>query len=999
MKKDLFTDGISHIDVDAVERLLQIEQDMQDRQKRQRRTRLLIIPAAALLALLVCMTAVIIPFIPRTLDIEYESSKGLPENFWVYYVNDKGAQKREYVSMPRGADNVFASWKHLNTVGDEVQLLGYTVTTEPMAGATVVPDTLWESLLQMLGKTGEQTVVTATLSAQITSYENYDALIDSLTQTLAKYAGVDVEQVRILIDGASDSAVSGPWKFSYKTSHVITQPGTDITVTIRMTNVSSEDVTYQDSWLPSAILIMDNTAIITHEEIFMLDEYDCVFVPGESREITYTFPIPEDALTGSYDLIVSFGEHSVTFEKAIAIIGNPDSAGFGYSMKEFEKFMQESGFADASYTGAAKIFSEYKYQGEDVQNLMQILSYEMLDGGFGQEGEGELFSSYIYSPGERKEGKSFSALFIGKQLPDGMVLPHGITPEDTLTEALCKMGMNQATALALIEGKTTLTLASDNTNKLAYNVNEQAGRVAISYQISDTSYVSDDILETTVRSLGLEFSLQGKFIQFNIGVTTKLSAPSKYSGTVKFTRYYDHRVYSVNWEFDKEQTDWFLDVVNNGTWVDGTPIYTDFKSVPIIRVGNTSLMLIEGFLMDRGTYMELSGEQVMKLREIAKGFPFHYSGPVSVASSSLPDTPTYELTTEEVDQLLIILNSGTWQKGSLNLEHEYTVTVQTTLFGYSSSQGIFSDGERFLLLSEQERKFVNSIVTRSSYQPQFSSIVPNTSVEYTIPPGVAKSLLQALNNAPWKYVVDHIELNPDLEFDCNGTVISYTDGVFHTDNYYAYADSYTRDCLETLRLAVEKFSSLQYTAIVYFEGEYYGYHAEIDRTQGFDDVECSQLKACANVVAIRADLDVNALLNAQCYLIQAENGKTILHTSDAALTDFEKFTEIAPDFSKETGMPQVHAAHGYAPTYQLTEQEAQTLRDIQARLDYHSKDSYEVLVEPGNRVFDTVFVVSGYKVYYDDGNRLIAIGNWQATISEQDKSTLSGIFSKYVPGA
>ena len=36
MKKDLFTDGISHIDVDAVERLLQIEQNMQAKKKRQR---------------------------------------------------------------------------------------------------------------------------------------------------------------------------------------------------------------------------------------------------------------------------------------------------------------------------------------------------------------------------------------------------------------------------------------------------------------------------------------------------------------------------------------------------------------------------------------------------------------------------------------------------------------------------------------------------------------------------------------------------------------------------------------------------------------------------------------------------------------------------------------------------------------------------------------------------------------------------------------------------
>ena len=99
MKKDLFTDGISHIDVDAVERLLQIEQNMQAKKKRQRYARLLLIPAAALIALMVCMTAVIIPFIPKTLDVAYEPVKGLPENVWVYYVNDKGTQKRERVNL------------------------------------------------------------------------------------------------------------------------------------------------------------------------------------------------------------------------------------------------------------------------------------------------------------------------------------------------------------------------------------------------------------------------------------------------------------------------------------------------------------------------------------------------------------------------------------------------------------------------------------------------------------------------------------------------------------------------------------------------------------------------------------------------------------------------------------------------------------------------------------------------------------------------------------
>ena len=200
MKKDLFTDGVSYIDVDAVERLLQIEQDMERKRLRSKRARLLLIPAAALVALLVCVSLAMIPFIPKNLDIAYEPSEGLPGNVWVYYVGENGKQQRELVKQPAGAQNMFASWQHLNELDGQVQLLNYSVTTEPMAGATVEPNTLLE-FLQQLGKRDEQTIVTATLSAGITSCENYDALIDSLIQTIAKYAGVSPEQVRILIDG------------------------------------------------------------------------------------------------------------------------------------------------------------------------------------------------------------------------------------------------------------------------------------------------------------------------------------------------------------------------------------------------------------------------------------------------------------------------------------------------------------------------------------------------------------------------------------------------------------------------------------------------------------------------------------------------------------------------------------------------------------------------------------------------------------------------------
>ena len=147
MKKDLFLDGVSYIDPDAVERLLQIEQDMQRQQRRKKYAQLLLIPAAALMALLVCMTAIIIPFIPRTLDIEYEPSKGEPENVWVYYVNENGTQKRERVNLPQGTHNVFQAWKHLNVVGDEVEILNYSVDTDTMQPA-VEPNTLLEFLQQ-----------------------------------------------------------------------------------------------------------------------------------------------------------------------------------------------------------------------------------------------------------------------------------------------------------------------------------------------------------------------------------------------------------------------------------------------------------------------------------------------------------------------------------------------------------------------------------------------------------------------------------------------------------------------------------------------------------------------------------------------------------------------------------------------------------------------------------------------------------------------------------
>ena len=280
---------------------------------------------AAALALLACTALVIIPFIPKNLDIAYEPSEGSPGNVWVYYVGENGKQQRELVKQPGGAQNVFASWQHLNEVDEQVQLLDYQITTEPMAGTTVVPDTLWEFVMQQMGKRDEQTIVTATLSAGITSYENQDALIESLIQTIAKYAGVSPEQVRILIDGET-IGITVPLQFWHNLQgggDVIIGTGDTLEITVGMTNVSDGIIHYTGSssaFVPDATLRMGNIVIEHEIRPFTEDEAHLTLAPGESREVTYRFIIPTDAPTGVYDLTVTYKGDSFTFTQAVQVV-------------------------------------------------------------------------------------------------------------------------------------------------------------------------------------------------------------------------------------------------------------------------------------------------------------------------------------------------------------------------------------------------------------------------------------------------------------------------------------------------------------------------------------------------------------------------------------------------------------------------------------------------------------------------------------------------------
>ena len=250
MNKNLFSDGLGHIDPDAVERMLRIEDDLARKAARRRYAWVKPVLIAAALALILSAVLVVVPFIPKKLDIEYQPVKGPDQSVWVYYTTENGAQKRERVSLPGGAANVFEAWKHLNTVDNAVEILGYEEVTDQEAGATVVPNTLWEYMKQEFFPASGQKTVTVTLSAQITSCDNYDALIDSLIDTLAKYAGVDTEQVRILIDGEQIGIVGSLefWHSLQGGGPVVGVLGSTLEITVGMTNTHIPTISSERSF-------------------------------------------------------------------------------------------------------------------------------------------------------------------------------------------------------------------------------------------------------------------------------------------------------------------------------------------------------------------------------------------------------------------------------------------------------------------------------------------------------------------------------------------------------------------------------------------------------------------------------------------------------------------------------------------------------------------------------------------------------------------------------
>ena len=618
MNKNLFSDGLGNIDVDAVERLLLIEQQLERQKARRKRAWIAPVLVAATLSLLLCTLLIAIPFIPKDLGIEYQTAPAddanliyTKDNVWIYYETENGQSGRKYVKLPLAEQNVFLAWKHLSGVGDEVELVDYAVTTDPTVNIQPVPQTIWEALSKAFTQGTETKTVTATLSAQITSYPNYEELIESLQKTLAEYAGVELDQVKLLIEGDEPIIIPGislEFRHSLQGMDPVMVPcGQMLEITVSMTNISSENIEFTGSWMafvPSAILTMGDMAIITHESYPMTEEYQkYVLAPGQSREITYTFPIPENAVCGAYDLYVTFGEQSFTFEDAVNVVALGLIPSPIVTADEFAEFLQKYGFDQTNPTVFKANVGNLSYQGSGIFESMSYAEVDWLPGYSGEQFYSEFFSCGTTTFSEDSFILTRENVFEAIVLPDGMSLPYGIDEQDSLLQALNKLGLEDEFAKSLIENIRTskgdqAVLSGLGTEKQLY-LEYTGTTIKIVYSQFGTEDGKDPDINYT---LALYYSATDqRFLEFTAATTdTSVNRPNFRSVTLR-----QEPGSQYTFRFASTHDYYLLGIMNDHEWKKGS---VEAEALLTFDCGGIPIFFADGKLFTAGGYyLDLAG--------------------------------------------------------------------------------------------------------------------------------------------------------------------------------------------------------------------------------------------------------------------------------------------------------------------------------------------------------------------------------------------------------
>lgn len=732
MNKDLFTEGLDNVDLDAVERALRIEKELERKRARRRRAWIRPVLIAAVLALLAGAVALIVPYIPRTYDLDYSQptvSQGnafyVKDNVWIYYTTEEGEVKREYVHLPASEENVLLTWKHLNNIGEDVQIT-CTAQTEPSIDIydTLVPQSLQQIFQSLLNKS-KTTSMTVGLSAEITALPNYDALIESLTQTLAKYAGIDISQILVYIEGITTIdpplLLSGPLQFwhTVTSTPLYTTAGRTLDITVGMTNVSLENIEYVGSWsafVPGAVLCSENGLRLLPNDYPMTEEYQkYVLAPGESRSITYTFSIPEDAPSGAYSLVLGFEKQSVTFEDVVHLIRFGEITTVSLS-SVYEAFLDGYGFKATDPAAFKSAVQALSYNDTGLFDIMIRADVDWAPGYSGDIYSSDYFeyTHTAYSP----DGviTSHTNTFTAFVLPDGMTLPFAISPDEGLVEALCRcLGMSKEDAQhTLEERRTSYFTDGAHSSIFVVTLTFHPTYINLSYEYGQNN------------TIDIQFDASGE--NFKLLRIQTVHTPDAKDMKIVFTSFmYDDLVYALS----AQQCERFFPMLQRAEMTPGE-IEMECDSSGTLNGKHFDYDSTTGVLLLNGSTYTLTEQDRLALQSMINHIEFinFYFSPDSMVEVDSPlDNMRHFATLSDAhrDQIIAILNGGTWEwlsDGANVQPGDYSLTVskadtpldQRDIMQYHSESGTFVHNEYCLTISKADRIIVNEIFEGYSVQ-------------------------------------------------------------------------------------------------------------------------------------------------------------------------------------------------------------------------------------------------------------------------------------------
>lgn len=199
MKREIISEAMGNISSRHIEEAAEFKVEEKPRRSKTPWAKWASVVAACFV--LVIAVTFITQYIPTeyNLNYSYVGSNGketyiADKNVWVYYV-DNGDIERERVKLPCNSENVFIVWKHLNNIGDEVQLIDCKIVSNGN-----------ESTFEFEGEDvvnyeqGDCFVLNITVTKNLQLYEDYELLVDSLEKSMSEYSNIDFNEINVIFN-------------------------------------------------------------------------------------------------------------------------------------------------------------------------------------------------------------------------------------------------------------------------------------------------------------------------------------------------------------------------------------------------------------------------------------------------------------------------------------------------------------------------------------------------------------------------------------------------------------------------------------------------------------------------------------------------------------------------------------------------------------------------------------------------------------------------------